>query len=466
MSLQEVKTRYGILSGVQASGYTVFKGVPYAKPPVGELRLRAPQPPESWEGVRQADKFGPCSIQGANNGEDFYGKEFYSDPAYRYESSEDCLYLNIWTPAGSEDEKLPVALWIHGGGYGGGNGGEMEFDGAAFCRNGVILVTINYRLGLLGFMAHPWLTAESEEHISGNYGILDQIQALKWVHENIAAFGGDPDNITVFGQSAGCMSAQTLASSPLTRGLISKMILQSCGGYHGSLLVDRTLQEAEAQGVEITTLGQIESLEQLRSLPAEQFLMLGGVYMAALFQKVKEGKAKFELPLGPIIDGYMLPKGYHQTIDDGDIADIPYIIGSCRNDFVKPADENTDPNAKRLLQGSINFAQKLDELGQKQVYVYRFDRQLPGDDMGAFHSSELWYMFGTLDRCWRPLTEDDRKLSEEMIAYWTNFCKTGNPNGEGLPEWKPCTKEEIVVKHFDVVECQTDCKQIKRRNGV
>ncbi len=453
MSLQEVRTKYGTVSGVEKEGYTVFKGIPYAKPPIGELRLRAPQPPDAWEGVRKADTFGPCSIQGVNRGEGFYGKEFYSDPAYCYETSEDCLYLNIWTPAVTGDEKLPVAFWIHGGGYGGGNGGEMEFDGEAFCREGVILVTINYRLGLLGFMAHPWLSAESGQQVSGNYGILDQIEALRWVHENIEAFGGDPRNVTAFGQSAGCMSVQTLVSSPLTRGLIHKAILQSCGGYHGSFLTDRSLKEAERQGEEIMAMGQIHSLEELRAAPAEQFLQMAGMYMAALFQKMKEeGKTDLELPLGPVIDGYVLPKGYHQTIDDGEIADIPYMIGSCRNDLVKPADEENAPNAEMFLQGSINFAVKLDELGQKPVYVYRFDRQLPGDDMGAFHSSELWYMFGTLERCWRPLTESDRDLSREMVACWTSFCKTGNPNGDGVGEWRVCKKDNVYVKHFDVKE--------------
>lgn len=453
MSLQTVKTKYGVISGVQEQGYTIFKGVPYAKPPVGDLRLRAPQEPDCWEGVKIADKFANCSVQGPNDGEGFYGKEFYADATYRYASSEDCLYLNIWTPSNNGTEKLPVAFWIHGGGFGGGNGGEIEFDGKAFCSHDTILVTINYRLGLLGFMAHPWLTEESEQKISGNYGILDQIAALKWVYENIEAFGGDPENITVFGQSAGAMSVQTLVSSPLTKGMIKRAIIQSGGGYKGSFLSDKTLEVAEQQGLEFMALGQISSLEELRSIPAEQFLQITTIYLMALFQKMKEGgEVKLELPIAPIIDGYVLIDGYEKSIEEGMLAEIPYMIGSCRNDIVKPVDEENNPDAYKLMDGSVNFAHKLEETGNPDVYVYRFDRQLPGDDAGAFHSSELWYMFGTLDKCWRPLVEEDFKLSEDMVTYWTNFCKTGNPNGITVSEWKPCKKDNPFVMMFDVTD--------------
>ena len=220
MAITETKTKYGQVHGVQKDGYTVFRGVPYAKPPVGEKRFCPPEEPACWEGVYKADHFGCVCPQTEHEPDSFYGKEFYLDPEFGMKQSEDCLYLNIWTPANTVDEKLPVAFWIHGGAFMHGFSHESEFDGAAYCERGVILVAINYRLGAFGFLAHPWLSEESGAGRSGNYAILDQIAALKWVKENIAAFGGDPENITVFGQSAGCMSVQTLVSSPLTENWI------------------------------------------------------------------------------------------------------------------------------------------------------------------------------------------------------------------------------------------------------
>lgn len=215
MGLLSVKTKYGQIQGVERPGCTLFKGIPYAKPPVGRLRFEAPQEPEAWESCRMVDQWPNRAMQEPQT-EGFYGKEFYSDGAYYTdECSEDCLYLNIWTGAVSAEEKLPVAVWIHGGGYTVGYSWEPEFDGEAWAEKGVILVTVGYRLGVFGFLAHPELSKASERGISGNYGILDQIAALKWVHENIGVFGGDPDNVTVSGQSAGAMSVQTLASSPL-----------------------------------------------------------------------------------------------------------------------------------------------------------------------------------------------------------------------------------------------------------
>ena len=211
--MKTITTRYGSIEGLERKGYALFLGVPYAKPPVGALRWHRPLPPEPWEGVREAKAFPNRSMQEIHE-DPFYDKEFYDEAAYQTPVSEDSLYLNIWTPAKSAGEKLPVAFWIHGGAFMGGFGHEKEFDGAAYCRRGVILVTVNYRLGSWGFLAHPLLSAEAAAEggpaVSGNYGILDQIAALRWVRENIGAFGGDPENITVFGQSAGGMSVQTL----------------------------------------------------------------------------------------------------------------------------------------------------------------------------------------------------------------------------------------------------------------
>ena len=274
MAITETKTKYGQVHGVQKDGYTVFRGVPYAKPPVGEKRFCPPEEPACWEGVYKADHFGCVCPQTEHEPDSFYGKEFYLDPEFGMNQSEDCLYLNIWTPANTVDEKLPVAFWIHGGAFMHGFSHESEFDGAAYCERGVILVTINYRLGAFGFLAHPWLSEESGVGRSGNYAILDQIAALKWVKENIAAFGGDPENITVFGQSAGCMSVQTLISSPLTENWISKAIFQSAGGYDTGLNRDMPLSEAETIGQEFVELSGAKSLEELRAIPAEKIVEL------------------------------------------------------------------------------------------------------------------------------------------------------------------------------------------------
>ena len=266
-----VQTKYGILEGVQEEGYAKFLGVPYAQPPVGALRWKRPQPPRHWDGIRKADHFShrawqtvqepPRDGQGIN-----YAKEFYENPAFMPEMDEDCLYLNIWTPDVSTDKKLPVAFYIHGGAFLNGFGSEIEFDGEAFARRGVILVTINYRLGAFGFFAHPGLKQEDPDGCCGNYGIYDQIAALQWVRDNIANFGGDPDKITIFGQSAGAMSVQTLLSSPLTKGMIAGAILQSGGGYKGGFNSNRTLEQAEMLGNKYMEICGASTLEDMRAL--------------------------------------------------------------------------------------------------------------------------------------------------------------------------------------------------------
>ncbi|MBO5998733.1 MAG: carboxylesterase family protein, partial [Lachnospiraceae bacterium] len=246
---EQIKTAYGLVEGVDCGNYTVFRGIPYAKPPVGERRWKAPERPDPWDGVLKADTFSAKVLQSEVTPQNPYHKEFYEDPEYLRPSDEDSLYLNIWTPKGAAaDAKLPVAFWIHGGGFGGGYSSEIEFDGEAFAAQGVILVTINYRCGVCGFLAHPWLDAENEKGVSGNYGILDQIAALTWVYENIDAFGGDPANITVFGQSAGCMSTQVLVSSELTEGMIAKAILQSGCACEVPALDTQSLESMEKWG--------------------------------------------------------------------------------------------------------------------------------------------------------------------------------------------------------------------------
>ena len=432
-----IRTQYGQIEGINHGWYTEYRGVPYAKPPVGELRWKAPQPPEPFQGVYHATKYGPKAIQ-AEGSIPPWDKDFYDDPNYIPETSEDCLYLNIWTPANAMN--CPVAVWIHGGAFMGGNASEKEFDGAEYCRRGVILVSIQYRLGLFGFLAHPWLTQEAGT--SGNYGILDQIAALNWVHDNIADFGGNPEQITAFGQSAGAMSVQTLVSSPLTGNLVKRAILQSGGSYGEGLHSDITLAEQESYGEMFTDILGAESLDELRTKPAEEIFAA----FTPLMEKVMPiAKGMF---LAPAIDGVVLTRGCYDLVDSGEILDIPYMVGSVKNDILT-GPGSTCPEDSPLYRGAVAFSKKLESLGKKPAYVYYFSRDLPGDAQGAWHSSELWYTFGTLPRCWRPWTGADYALSQRMLDYWTNFMKTGDPNGDNLPIWKPCTESAPFVINFD-----------------
>ncbi len=436
--MTKAEIKQGKIAGIEKDGYALFLGVPYAQPPVGELRWRAPLEAKPWDGVYHADRY-PCrSMQETDRQDPFYDKEFYDEPQYQTAASEDSLYLNIWTPAKDKSEKLPVAFWVHGGAFMGGFGHEKEFDGEAYCRRGVILVTINYRLGPIGFLAHPWLSLESQAEgrpaVSGNYGILDQIAALTWVRENIAAFGGDPDNITVFGQSAGCMSVQTLVSSPLTRGMIAKAILQSGVG----LSYDHSLVKAEQEGVELAANAGVKTLEELRALSFEQI-------MAAAGPIIMKGFPTMELPYTPVIDGVVLEDGYDSLLERGQIHDIPYMVGSNLNDIATDLERIAQGDLGKVYEGSREWVLELLHNARKPGYLYYFVRQLPGDDAGAFHSSELWYTFGTYGRCWRPFTDEDRRLSEQMVGYWTNFMKTGDPNGSGLDRWEPYRDDNDVM---------------------
>ena len=362
--MTQVRTRLGRIEGTEENHCCVFRGVPYAKPPVGPLRWHAPVAPEPWEGVYFARRFPNRSMQDEHE-DPFYGKEFYDEPAYQTEVSEDSLYLNIWAP--EKGNGLPVAFWIHGGAFMGGFGHEKEFDGEAYCRRGVILVTVNYRLGPFGFLAHPWLSEESEKEggrrVSGNYGILDQIAALQWVRDNIEAFGGDPGRITVFGQSAGCMSVQTLVSSPLTRGIISGAILQSGLG----LSYDHTLAQAEEQGVEFAENAGVRSLEEMRRLSTRQVFDAAGPI-------IMKGFPKMELPYTPIIDDHVMKMGYDDTIREDCIHTIPYIVGSTLNDIA------TDPRAVaagergKVYDGCTDFCEALVKNGREAPYRYYFTR--------------------------------------------------------------------------------------------
>jgi para-nitrobenzyl esterase len=479
MSLDKIKIETGLIQGVPCGNpaYTVFKGIPYAKPPVGEYRWRAPVSPESWEGVRKCDSFPPIAIQRNPTPGEFYQKEFFP---VDMPMNEDCLYLNVWTPAFTGNEKLPVMVWIHGGAYMQGYGHEMEFDGEAFCKRGVILVTVNYRLGIFGFFAHPELSARCPHKVSGNYGILDQIQALKWVKQNIEAFGGNSDNVTIFGQSAGGGSVQAIISSTLSEGLFHKAIVQSAGGIN-TLGGKYTLTEAENFGAEVCDRTN-KSVEELMKMPAlELFNSVSGVLFSM-------GGGMPRLMMAPNVDGYILKDSPGDIIASGKHHDVPYMTGSVSGDgslfggwpvknkdefeksvklmhgsyadkYLKLFDVQSDTDLERVQTGRRKAASMLAprtwakahiKLKRKPLYIYYFDRDMPGEDRpGAFHSSELWYIFGTLGRCWRPMEGVDYKISMTMGDYWNNFAKTGDPNGEGAPLWPAFTESNSLTMRIN-----------------
>ena len=439
----KVTTKCGQVEGVEEGASVIFKGIPFAKPPVGDLRWKAPVPVEPWEGVYQADHFAPiCPQSLAQEPNPFY-KEFYADAAYIREMSEDCLYLNIWVPETAKaSDKLPVALYIHGGGFGGGYSSEMEFDGQALNRHGVIFVSIAYRLGVFGFLAHPWLTAESEKKISGNYGIMDQIMALDWIYDNIESFGGDPENITVYGLSAGCMSTQVLVSSPLTEGRISKAILQSGVSCENPMLQAPSLEEGEEYGKAVVANTGVESLDELRALDADQLLAAKNAFDAECFKKYGFDGA---LRIVPYVDGVVLKKNVRDIYKEGTMAKIPYMVGCVTEDLGTHEEDRRRRVPGLLLDECKAWAAKQEETGNHKAYVYWFDHTLPGDQKPAWHSLELWYTMGTLHRSWRPMTQNDDDLSEECVTYWTNFMKTGDPNGDTVPEWRPYLKKDGFV---------------------
>ena len=428
----------GKIQGVNASckDVVVYKGIPYAAPPVGDLRWKKPQPVKPWTGIKVCDKYGAASLQDGQPVGSPYWIEFYQGKAPKY--SEDCLYLNVWAPAKAPKTPLPVMVWIHGGSFTGGYSHEIEFRGEKYPQKGVILVTINYRLGMCGFLAHPLLKVENGGKGSGNYGLFDQLAALKWVKKNIAQFGGDPNNVTVCGQSAGAKSVQSLISTPLSKGYINRAIIQSGGGL-GPNVTPRPYADAEKAGKELWDEAGVTTLEQMRKMPASEFKALQTKYQ----QTHKGGR-----PFYVCVDGEMLTDTYEHIAKAGNELNIPYMIGFCTND-----------NAPAMMKKAAeDWALLQEQQGRKPTYVYCFSRTLPDDGSftdtrrdiiplkGSFHSSELWYMFGTLDNCWRPMEEVDYALSDIMVNYWTNFVKYGNPNGKGLPIWNAYTKSTPYIQ--------------------
>jgi len=423
-----VKTGYGYVAGERSAiqKITVFKGIPYAKAPVGDMRWRAPEAHEGWEGVRQCISFAPAAVQAEQTKGSFYEIEFFQGG---YDVSEDCLYLNVWADLNKKDQ--PVMVWYHGGAYMQGFAHEMEFDGDAIAKRGAILVTVTYRLGALGYMAHPELTARDGH--SGNYGLMDQIFALKWVKENIEAFGGDPDNITIFGQSAGGGSVQSIMASPLAKGLFNRAIIQSAGCPLRSLGGGNSLEAAEACGSDVGKLAGCD-LEGLYKLDAMEILRLGREAMGL-------GKG---LRFRPCVDGYALTEDPGKVFAEGRAMDESLMIGSVTGDggMFGGSSEDRDSNA---MGSTAALAKSRIKLGKDGCYVYHFNRDIPGDDHpGAFHSSELWYVFGTLQRSDRPFGGYDYELSRRMTDWWVNFARTGAPGDD----WRIYTAEDPVINEI------------------
>jgi para-nitrobenzyl esterase len=491
----------GTLRGINAGSAVAFRGIPYARPPIGELRWQPPQPPLPWQGVREALQPGSACTQRTSGLTPFiapmaeaYGSHFEQPPI---KSSEDCLYLDVWVPEWPVKRPLPVMVWLHGGSNTVGSGTQSTYDGVSLTRHGVLLVTLNYRLGVMGFFSHPGLTAESTHHSSGNFGLLDQLAALNWVKQNVAQFGGDPNNVTLFGESAGAIDAARLMTSPLAEGLFKRVISESGPAFEPA----QTLTQAEAFGSAVSALvpgdAQSTALEKLRALPVTE--------VEALVTKAKE---HFPTDItAAMADGWVLPMSPQRAFLTGSIRKVDLLIGingrelsafrlsaaaaakSSGGSSSAPESAGlkkfldaarpcfgiwTNPaiaiyfgrillNKKAGLDGTANdligacpvgAIASLTHASGQHVFVYRFDRSIPGKgeaQLGAFHSLEVPYVFGSLrDREWQwlPSSAEDASLSELLQSYWTNFAKTSNPNASGLPNWPAWSDEE---KEFLVV---------------
>jgi len=445
----------GALAGKLDGDIAVFQGIPFARPPVGALRWREPQPVSNWIGTRDATKPGhPCMqiVEGTDN---FiaplaaaYGAEFTRQPV---DPSEDCLYLNVWTPRLSSDARLPVMVWLHGGSNRVGSGAEPAYDGRVLASHGVVIVTVNYRLGVMGFFAHPELAAESPNHSSGNYGLLDQIAALRWVQQNIAQFGGDPANVTLFGESAGSIDATILMTSPLTSGLFRRVIAES--GTAFGLGPSRTLAQMEPLGVAVgkEAGGQTGSqLEVLRKLPPAEIAQIEGRLIATQFKGYD--------PNASIVDGWVLPLSPAAAFASGRIQPVDLLVGLNAREF-SAFRVGAAAAAKNLPQPPpgacpVSAEAALTTSAGRRAYVYRFDRSVPGKgeaELGAFHALEIPYVFGTFQTRgfrWLPFNATDYKLGQAMQSYWTNFAKSGDPNGPGLPRWDAWNTEHEPYLSF------------------
>jgi para-nitrobenzyl esterase len=461
--LSIIQTESGLVSGYynDKTSVTAYKGIPFAAPPVGELRWKAPQPPRPWKGVKECIAFGPSPMQPKPVSFLMIGPEFVVP---QQPLSEDCLYLNVWTAAKSSKEKRPVLIWIYGGGFQTGGSAAPGYSGEALAERGIIFVSFNYRLGIFGFLAHPELTAESDHHSSGNYALMDMIAAISWVKKNIGAFGGDPDRITIAGQSAGSASVNCLLASPPARGLFQGAIGES-GSFvlENPILHMNSLANAEKEGLRIANKLNASNLKVLRAIPADELQKNAGGFFA------------------PIVDGYILPASVTETYKKNQQIHVPLLTGwnsdegfvfglYNKEDFSKQAamfgaDSNLFrkyfPSAsdsqsiasqislaidKTIALSQYQWALKQNENSKAHTWLYIFTRKPPATDdkkkFGAYHTAEIGYALQTLDsirRAWEPV---DRSLEKLMSAYWVQFVKTGNPNQTGLPIWGTFTDQE------------------------
>ena len=481
----EVTVENGKLQGTSNEDHSVrmFKGIPFAAPPVGDLRWKAPQPALSWSGVRQADKFGSACLQ-----TNVFGDIYFRDA----QPSEDCLTLDIWTPAKPASAKIPVIVWFYGGGFVAGSASEPRYDGENLAKKGVIVVNPNYRLGVFGFFSHPELSKESGRNASGNYGLLDQVAALQWVVKNIAAFGGDPQNITIAGESAGSASVSALMASPLSRKLFQKAIGESGaffpGGPSGGLPL-KALSETEQFGMEFAESVGAKSLADMRAKPGDELLQAAA----------KENRG---FGFGPNVDGYFLPASVLSAYTEGAQSHVPLLagwnadegkmfvlfapqkptaksfaelaqarFGDQATEFLKLYPATTDQEAMlsaEALAGddftifpTWKWVDMQRKTGASLVYEYRFEQvpavkpgamigPIPAAEAGSRHACEIEYVFETLkSQAGVPWTDEDFKVSEAMASYWVNFAKAGNPNGSGLPDWpKYDSKDGYQVMHL------------------
>jgi para-nitrobenzyl esterase len=468
-----VKIDGGLVEGTAENGISVYKGIPFAAPPVGDLRWRSPQPIQGWDGVLKADHFARACPQ----------IQFNIPIFPKVETSEDCLYLNVWTPAQSSDDNLPVMVWIYGGGFAMGATSTPLYGGEQLAKMGVIVVSVAYRVGPLGFLTHPELTAESPHKVSGNYGLFDQIAGLQWVQRNIKAFGGDPGRVTIFGESAGGMSVSMLAASPLAKGLFHRAICQSGGSFHPVRMQKdndsiQLLAGAEPAGVEFAKRMGAGSLAELRQVPPEKWQKDPAAQMGGFW---------------PVVDGYVIVGDQYKLYEAGKYNDVPVLIGTNSDEgsmfarattpeqYEKSTRERFGPFAERVLEfypGKTQdqtfraaadlfrdslfawptwaWARLQTKTGTSSAFVYYFDQKQPPSLLAAFfksdgasHGSEIAYVFRHLDMGFgAQFTDADRKLSEQMATYWTNFAKNGNPNSSGLPQWPAFHDGQPTVQYL------------------
>ena len=477
-----VRVEGGLVQGAIEDGLTVYRGIPFAAPPVGDLRWRAPQPVVNWDGVKETDKFAPACVQGMMMGPGGSG------PA----PCEDCLYLNIWSPAKSPRDRVPVFVWIYGGGFGGGATSYPAYSGEKLAKKGVMLVSIAYRVGQMGFFVHPELSAETENHVSGNYGLLDMIASLKWIQNNIAAFGGDPNHVTIFGESAGGIAVSMLCASPLAKGLFHGAISES-GGSFGPPRPDpmpgenmKRLADAERSGVASLKAAGVASIAEARKLSPDKLTSSSG--RAQGRQAARGGGGP---PLGnwPIIDGWVIPDDQYKLYEAKRYNDVPVLIGynsdeglsfsppRTPEDYIAGVKSRFGPFADKLIAayppgtGTVDktardlmrdaafgwhtwiWARLQSKTGKSKVFYYYFDQHpdYPADSpkagQGSPHGQEVSYVFQHLNPNQQP-SKSDEAISEAMATYWTNFAKTGDPNDPGLPKWPAFSDANPVLMYF------------------